>query len=80
MSIMSMKSIMSLIDIAFYHGYLPEKAYYKGNFLKVNVPHGIYDNVEIDLALLSHIRELSKGYSLLGILGNIRQEKNYEIL
>lgn len=76
----TMKNIMSLMSVAFYHGYLPHKSYYEGNFLKVSVPHGIYENKEINAVFLHQLKSLTAGYCVVGILGNIRDEKNYEIV
>jgi glycosyltransferase involved in cell wall biosynthesis len=76
----TMNSAMSVVDIAFYHGYMPEKKYYKGDFLRVKIPHGIYDNPEVDENFLTQLQELSAGSKVIGALGNIRQEKNYEAL
>lgn len=76
----TMAAIMSFMHIAFYHGFLPVKKYYKGKFLKVPVPHGIYSNTEIDRPYLTRLKALAGNNLLLGILGNIRAEKNYETI
>jgi glycosyltransferase involved in cell wall biosynthesis len=80
MAIGSMNKVMSLMDAAFYHGYLPDKPYYKGNFLKAVVPHGIYPPVEGNETFRVFIASKRNKRTLLGILGNIRDEKNYEVV
>jgi glycosyltransferase involved in cell wall biosynthesis len=80
MAIGSMNKVMSLMDAAFYHGYLPDKPYYKGNFLKAVVPHGIYPPVEGNETFRAFIASKRNKRTLLGILGNIRDEKNYELV
>lgn len=74
----TMNSITSFMDVAFYHGYLPERTYYKRGFLKVKVPHGIYGNTATDEDFFLHLKTLAEGNKIIGILGNIRPEKNYE--
>lgn len=78
LSELTMTSIMSFMHIAFYHGFLPKKKYYTGTFLKLRVPHGIYNNEAVNKEFLAKLQSLSKGNILLGMLGNIRPEKNYE--
>ena len=73
----SMASVMSFMDLAFYHGFLPEKSYYKSTLTKVDIPHGIYDDTEVDEAMLVEIRKEAGDAKIIGILGNIRDEKNY---
>jgi glycosyltransferase involved in cell wall biosynthesis len=82
-SVFCMKRLMSLMDFAFYHGFLPDKPYYyKSNSTTVyiEIPHGIYKlplaNKELSQKLLS----LKKpGFYFLSIIGNIREEKNYQL-
>jgi glycosyltransferase involved in cell wall biosynthesis len=76
----SMNLIMSFADLGVYHGYLPDKPYYKENLRKVVVPQGIYDDVEIDNDYLNDIRNQAGTSNIIGILGNIRDEKNYLII
>jgi glycosyltransferase involved in cell wall biosynthesis len=78
-SIYSMKRVMSLMDIAFYHGTLPIRPYYIGPAAKIQIPHGIYETVEVDKLFESSILNLKASDNLLSILGNIREEKNYEL-
>ncbi len=80
LSVITMKSVMSVIDIAFYHGYLPDKPYYKSNLISVAVPHGIYPPVDFDEDFLRQINQHKKQKYLIGILGNIRDEKNYNFV
>lgn len=74
----TMKCFMSIIDVAFHHGFMPVKKYYTGKFLKVAVPHGIYDAEGLDLDMLQFLKNKAEGCSIVGIIGNIRDEKNYE--
>jgi len=81
LAVSSMNKVMSLMDIAFFHGYLPDKPYYQSsNIRKVNVPHGIYPAGENDQAFAALIAAARNKPFLLGILGNIRDEKNYEVV
>jgi glycosyltransferase involved in cell wall biosynthesis len=79
-SVYTMKKVMQAMQFGFYHGYLPDKPYYKGNFEKVIVPHGIFEPASPDLGFVQKLQELKKGACLLGVLGNIRDEKNYDII
>lgn len=81
MSAISMRRIMSLIDIALYHEYLPDKPYYAPNQKTVylNIPHGQYDRAPIEDTTATTLRSESMGYKLISIIGNIRMEKNYEL-
>ncbi len=74
----TMKHFMSIIDVAFHHGFLPVKEYYNGKFLKIAVPHGIYDTIGMDMDMLKYLKEKAEGCSVMGIIGNIRDEKNYD--
>lgn len=76
----TMKNIMSLMTIAFYHGFLPHKSYYEGDFEKVIVPQGIYYHETLNASFLDQLKQTSEGSCLIGILGNIRDEKNYKII
>lgn len=80
LSIASMKKVMSIMDIAFFHGYLPDKKYYDNKVLKVEIPHGVYGNIEIDSNFRNHLLSELGHRKLLGILGNIRDEKNYKLV
>lgn len=76
-----MKLLMGLMDVAFYHGYLPSKPYYRRSITKyVEIPHGIYPLPKPDLKVKKAIldRKIS-GHKYLSILGNIREEKNYAL-
>jgi len=76
----SMKVIISFMDIVFYHGFLPVKPYYDDSVKKINVPHGIYNQSEIDKLLLQDIIAEANGDKIIGVLGNIRDEKNYLVI
>jgi glycosyltransferase involved in cell wall biosynthesis len=80
LAVASMKQVMSVMDVAFYHGYLPEKPYYKKGLLTVEVPHGIYPPSNGSVAFDKLLEEKKNKPYLLGILGNIRDEKNYELV
>lgn len=77
MSSFTMEKVMSAMNIAFYHGYLPAKNYYTQSVLTVAVPHGVYPAAAADKDFLEEIRSRKGDRSMLGILGNIRDEKNY---
>jgi glycosyltransferase involved in cell wall biosynthesis len=77
-----MKRILSLCELAFYHGYLPEKEYYKQSrycrFL--DLPHGLFRLPEPDSEMTLRIRSGNpSGLRILSIPGNIRPEKNYHL-
>lgn len=76
----SMSSIMSFMDVAFYHGFLPDKPYYHYPFKRVDIPHGIYDDTDINSAVYEEIKKDAAGDKIIGILGNIRDEKNYNVV
>jgi glycosyltransferase involved in cell wall biosynthesis len=81
-SVFCMKKIMSLMTFAFYHGFLPDKIYYKSNQKTkyISIPHGIYELPNHDIQLLEKLLSLkSPGTYVMGILGNIRDEKNYRL-
>ncbi len=76
----SMSSIMAFMDVAFFHGFLPDKPYYKYLFKRVDIPHGIYDDTYIDDAVYQQVKHEASGNKIIGILGNIRDEKNYRVV
>ncbi|OQP50828.1 hypothetical protein A4H97_03105 [Niastella yeongjuensis] len=76
----TMKKVMSIMDVAFHHGYIPTKSYYSETLRKVEIPHGIYTPAPVDAGFQSFLREQKGRDNLIGILGNIRDEKNYEII
>lgn len=78
----SMKQIMSIMDVAIYHDFLPEKSYYKANpaCRYIELPHGYYRIPSPDLLLEKTIQNaFQKGIIKMAILGNIREEKNYHL-
>lgn len=78
----SMKSLISLCHLAFYHHYLPEKPYYRANpeCRFVDLPHGIFQLPAPDQHLQQQVQEMNKEkLQILSIPGNIRQEKNYHL-
>jgi glycosyltransferase involved in cell wall biosynthesis len=80
MSAFTMDKVMSLMDIAFHHGFLPEKSYYRYNIPKVTVPHGLYPTIPINKAFYNDVKSRQKCPYILGLIGNIRDEKNYEFI
>lgn len=80
LSVKTMQSVMRVMDIGFYHGILPAKPYYANKCLKVEIPHGIFDAVPIDSNFKNTLLSKKKDSILLGVLGNIREEKNYDLI
>lgn len=78
----SMAQIMSLMDIGIYHDFLPDKIYYKKNLLcrYVDLPHGFYQIPKPDATLEKSLLDYRKAETtIMAILGNIREEKNYHL-
>jgi glycosyltransferase involved in cell wall biosynthesis len=76
-----MKVMMQNMNLALYHEYLPEKSYYnhqKANFQ--SVVHGIYDTHIPAELLLKNLIDWKGNQKLIAVVGNIRDEKNYEII
>ncbi len=76
-----MKAILKIMDVAFFHEQLPDKIYYKeftGN--KISIPHGIYSPAPANTKLLKKIEAFKNNGKLLCISGNIRYEKNYQLI
>ena len=80
LSVLTMKKVMSIMDLALYHEVLPDKIYYRLPIPKINVPHGIYDFKEQDYSFLEKLKKEKGTDRLLGMLGNIRDEKNYKLV
>jgi glycosyltransferase involved in cell wall biosynthesis len=77
----SMKKMMSLMDFAFFHEFLPERKYYNKNSVTkyLPLPHGIYPKETIDEILFDSLSlRKTDNQQFFSILGNIRAEKNYE--
>lgn len=74
----TMSKLLSMMDFVYYHDILPDLSYYN-NFrgLKIPVPHGLYYLPNPDIELKKRLIEWKGKKILLGILGNIREEKNY---
>ena len=80
-SALSMRAMMRLMRVAFYHETLPKRWYYASEHCQyVSVPHGIYPPHTPDAALLADIAQFARGRYLLALVGNIRHEKNPELL
>jgi glycosyltransferase involved in cell wall biosynthesis len=80
LSELTMKAVIRIMDVAFYHEYLPEKVYYPSGLKRVKVPHGIYPPHEIDENFYNDLMRQKGDNFLIGILGNIRDEKNYSAI
>lgn len=78
----TMKTVMSYMDIAFYHQFLPNRPYYKLAIPFVNIPQGIYYNstTSIDESFYNNILSQKQGKKIISIVGNIRDEKNYDLI
>jgi glycosyltransferase involved in cell wall biosynthesis len=83
-SIATMQTTMSLMDLAFYHEYLPQKPYYNSNTKYISVPHGLYPDVTLAQADSKFkdkiLRFKGNDHFLIAALGNIREEKNYKLI
>jgi len=76
-----MKLIMGSMDLALYHGYLPDKSYYKNHkTIFKPIVHGLYDVHPIDYVLHEKIVGWKQSSILISVIGNIREEKNYELI
>lgn len=78
----SMKWIMGIMDLGFYHDFLPDKPYYaKGQRTQyICIPHGIYLPAPANEMLVSEIElQKSNNFQVAAIVGNIRAEKNYHL-
>ncbi|MBC7451304.1 MAG: glycosyltransferase [Cytophagales bacterium] len=80
LSVYTMKKVMSIMDAALYHEVLPEKIYYSFDLPKIKIPHGIYHHDTSDEALLNQLYIQKGSAKLIGMLGNIRDEKNYSMV
>lgn len=80
-SIWCMKRIMKSMDLALYHQYLPQKPYYeKTSITYLSIVHGVYDVSIPDSSLMERLTAWKQEGILLSILGNIREEKNYQCI
>ena len=76
-----MKLIIGNMDMALYHEYLPDKVYYKNHkTIFKSIVHGLYDTHSIDQTLYEKIVAWKHSSILVSIIGNIREEKNYELI
>lgn len=80
LSQVSMVKVMSLMDAALYHELLPDKIYYKNEIPKINIPHGVYIYSAFDQQLLNRLIQQKGEKKIMGVIGNIRDEKNYLLL
>ena len=77
LSQMTMKAVTSIMNIAFYHEYLPQKPYYPATLKVIKVLHGIYPPHRLDTSFFEYLTKQKGDSKLIGVLGNIRDEKNY---
>jgi glycosyltransferase involved in cell wall biosynthesis len=78
----SMQTIMSLMDLAFFHEFLPKKPYYKskGKTRYMSIPHGTYPTALPNSKLKEQLLAQKSGQKVFAaMIGNIRQEKNYHL-
>jgi glycosyltransferase involved in cell wall biosynthesis len=80
LSIYTMKRVMSIMNSALYHEVLPDREYYNRDIPKIKIPHGIYFHESFDKECLARLQSQKGDNFLIGILGNIREEKNYELV
>ncbi len=80
LSEITMKKVMSIMDVALYHELLPDKVYYKKEIPTINIPHGLYTYPLFDEQLLNHLIHQKGKRKMMGVIGNIRDEKNYSLL
>ena len=81
MATRTMKAIMELMDIGFYHELLPDRPYYQQNHTRYeSIPFGVYPRYEPDPTFLTElIKQKEPGQIWAGLIGNIRHEKNYHL-
>ena len=77
----SMRIMMSLMCLALYHEHLPLKSYYQpnGKTQYIKVPHGYYPKKNVDEVLFKELLSAKGDFKYVGIIGNIRSEKNYAL-
>lgn len=73
-----MRWITHLMDFGLCHQKLPQKTYYPSSFTSLQVPHGIYCKEAKEENFFHSILQEKADGKLISILGNIRDEKNYE--
>jgi glycosyltransferase involved in cell wall biosynthesis len=76
-----MKRIVKKMHLIVYHEYLPNKKYYPSSGSKkyLSIQHGIYPSVATNKVLFQEIVQRTQNYQRWLILGNIREEKNYDL-
>ncbi len=78
-----MKLIMWVCNVGFYHENLPAKPYYapKKRNKYISIPHGIYMSQGFDASFYANlVRWKSKECKMISLIGNIRIEKNLNLL
>lgn len=81
LSTATMQAVMWIMAHGFYHERLPNRPYYRSTKTMFhNIPHGIYPAAPADPEMLSFLEKQTGGRRVISIIGNIRQEKNYELV
>lgn len=76
-----MTRMMKLMDVGYYHGYLPSKKYYaSSNTSYISIVHGVFDKHPVDAELFNQLIQDKGTDQFISILGNIREEKNYRLV
>lgn len=76
-----MKCMMRVMQIGYYHSFLPDKSYYAhGDTCYVSIIHGVFDTHTIDPVFYQELNNEKGNQQLLSILGNLREEKNYRLV
>lgn len=74
------KKLLGLMDFVMYHDHLPDFSYYRDySGLKISVPHGLYRLAAPDPAFYREVYNWKGEAYTLGIVGNIRREKNFAL-
>lgn len=77
----SMRQIMAQMDLGVYHEILPQKPYYQQTAQRyANVGHGLFPQHAPDAELYDELQQFKGKDTLLSIPGNLREEKNYELV
>ncbi|MFT3738849.1 MAG: glycosyltransferase [Breznakibacter sp.] len=78
-----MKQMMHSMDLGLHHGNLPQRPYYtaNGKTCYLRVEHGLYQLPPPEKDMLETVNAFTAPFQLaLGIVGHIREEKNYRLV
>ena len=78
-----MKQMMKSMQLALYHGVLPQKSYYqtRTGLTYLKVEHGLYTLPDANQELKNELKQFTTQFThTLGIIGHIRLEKNYSLV